>query len=29
LFRLVTHMDVDDDGINIAIEGLTSLCLQT
>lgn len=29
LFRLVTHMDVDDDGINIAIEGLTSLCLQS
>jgi len=27
LFRLVTHMDVDDDGIDTAIEGITSLCV--
>ncbi|KAL7545234.1 hypothetical protein ACHAWF_008584 [Thalassiosira exigua] len=26
LFRLVTHMDVDDWGIDAAIEGITSLC---
>jgi len=26
LFRLATHMDVDDDGIDAAIEGITSLC---
>ena len=26
LFRLVTHMDVHDDGIDAAIEGITSLC---
>mmetsp|Transcript_29319 Transcript_29319/g.63105 ORF Transcript_29319/g.63105 Transcript_29319/m.63105 type:complete len:393 (+) Transcript_29319:106-1284(+) len=26
LFRLVTHMDVDDDGISATIEGITSLC---
>lgn len=26
LFRVVTHMDVDDDGIDTAIEGITSLC---
>lgn len=27
LFRLVTHMDVDDDGIDTALDGITSLCL--
>ena len=26
LFRLVTHMDVDDLGIDAAIEGITYLC---
>ena len=26
LFRLVTHMDVDDEGIDAAIEGILSLC---
>jgi len=29
LFRLATHMDVDDCGIDTALEGITSLCLQT
>ena len=28
LFRLVTHMDVDDAGIDSTIEGLVSLCCQ-
>ncbi|KAL7463273.1 hypothetical protein ACHAXS_003650 [Conticribra weissflogii] len=27
LFRLVTHMDVDDEGVEKAIEGIVSLCL--
>lgn len=27
LFRLVTHMDVDDDGVDAAINGIISLCL--
>lgn len=27
LFRLVTHMDVDDKGIDTVIEGITSLCV--
>mmetsp|Transcript_20257 Transcript_20257/g.44052 ORF Transcript_20257/g.44052 Transcript_20257/m.44052 type:complete len:390 (-) Transcript_20257:41-1210(-) len=27
LFRLVTHMDVDNDGTDAAIEGIISLCL--
>jgi threonine aldolase len=26
LFRLVTHMDVDDDDIDLTINGITSLC---
>ncbi|KAL3770797.1 hypothetical protein ACHAWU_006356 [Discostella pseudostelligera] len=26
LFRLVTHMDVDDDDIDLTIKGITSLC---
>jgi threonine aldolase len=29
LFRLVTHMDVDDVCVDTALEGITSLCLQT
>eukprot|EP00986_Skeletonema_menzelii_P004075 scaffold1352_cov136-Skeletonema_menzelii.AAC.5 len=27
MFRLVTHMDVDDHGIDTAIEGIISLCI--
>ncbi|KAL7540311.1 hypothetical protein ACHAXR_010014 [Thalassiosira sp. AJA248-18] len=27
LFRLVTHMDVNDEGIDVALEGITSLCV--
>lgn len=26
LFRLVTHMDVDDEGIDRALDGITSIC---
>jgi len=26
LFRLVTHMDIDDEGIDATIEGITSIC---
>ena len=26
LFRLVTHMDIDDGGIDATIEGITSIC---
>ena len=26
MFRLVTHMDVDDEGVDTAIEGIISLC---
>jgi len=28
LFRLVTHMDVDDEGVEKAIEGIASLCVN-
>jgi len=27
LFRLVTHMDVDDNAIGVAVEGITYLCM--
>jgi threonine aldolase len=27
MFRLVTHMDVDDEGVDTAVEGIISLCI--